>query len=343
MNSHRHLIPAALCLLGLAAAGWSQGLDSDDDDYYSESYVDTTIITEDGHVLRYKGPLPAQDRPGGIEHVKAFRDDRVPLGYGFKTLRFWKEGDPRPAPDIVPGHSRTEFFDVHYHPDLPDHVGLTMSEYTDYAHFMIKDRLGWVSEERVKMTSPFDYEAYGRDYGLSWWNPGDLLDDGILIQPIAMITSRGFAMETVIHLYVELLMRRKTGDRIPYWFLYGAGAVFGNEEWVLKGQIEVLVEEYEIAIDQATMIRDIEIFRDSELMKKEIEKPGILEVERCRSRLAYWRAFRLAENIITQDGLARFKSLVDSMAADPRLGFEDAIRKTYGVSLAELIAKHEPW
>ena len=334
----RHLPTAALLLLLIVPSlALGQGAPS------SEVFVDTTIVTKEGRIINYRGPLPAQDRPGGLAHVEAFRDDRVPLGYGFRTLRFWKEGDPRPAPDVQPGRSITEFFEVNYHPDIPEHVGLTMSEYTDYAYFMIRDRLGWVPESRIKLTAPLDYEAYGRDYGMSWWVPGDVLDDGILLQPIAMITSRGFALETVIQLYVELLMRRKTGDRIPYWFLYGAGAVFGNAEWVLKGQVDVLHEEYEVEIDQATMIENIELFRDKDLMRQEVAKPGILEDERCWSRIAYWRAYQLVQNIITRGGLSKFKELVASMEASPNLPFEAAIERTYGKSLAALVAENEPW
>lgn len=333
--------PTLLLLSLLAAApALAQGEDG-------EAVVDTTIVTDEGVILRYKGAMPTVDRPGGVERVEEMtQDDRVPLGYGFRTLRLWKQGDPRPAPVVGETRVSSEFIDLDYDgPYVKVPAALSFAEHADYAYFGIKERLGWdlPGGEKMPVAVPLDLERYGERYGLPWWVPGDVQGGTMIFEPISVITSRGFALEAFTHYYVEWQLRRRTGDRLPYWFMYGLGAYFGAEGWVLKGQAEILRGTHDIEIDQATMLADIEIFRDAELMRKEIETPGILEEERNRSRLAYWRAFRLVENLMTKEGLRPFKALVAALEADPALSFDDAVQAAYGRDSATLFAEHSPW
>ena len=305
--------------------------------------VDSTFVNEDGVTLRFKGVLPPEDAPGGAERVGAWTpDDRVPFGYGFKTLRLWKEGDPRPGPQVSETHVVTEFVDLHYAgPYVPAEVALVMAEFADYTYFGIKERLGWDIEAPFPLVMPLDLAHYGSDMGLPWWVPGDVQDERVVLQPISVITSRGMAQQALTHYYVEWQLRRRTGDRIPYWFLYGAGAFLGDEGSLLEGQVVVL-RDRNLAIDQATMIRDLEIFRDRELMMREVETPGILEEERLASRIAYWRAFRLVRDLMIGEGLGPFKETVAAMEADPALSFETAVEHCYGTRLADLVAVYDP-
>ncbi|MBN2170071.1 MAG: hypothetical protein JW819_01975 [Candidatus Krumholzibacteriota bacterium] len=305
--------------------------------------VDTTFTTEQGVQLRYRGVLKPGDQAEAAARAEARRDDRVPLGYGWKTVMTWQEGDPRPEPLITDDRIVTEFFDIRFSPYVPRKVAASFAEYGDFAHFAIKDRLGWEAPAPIPLQVPFDMKAYGLEYGLPWWMPGDVRGDTIVMQPISAITARGICMESMTHLALEWHLRRLTGDRLPYWLVYGAGAFIGGEGWVLEGQVDVLRRDRNVEVDQATMVRDLELFRDRELMMREVARPGGFEEERCRSRIAFWRAYRLAEAIITQSGLQTFKTLVETMAADPALSFADAVRRVYGMGPDELVAAHEPW
>lgn len=309
--------------------------------------VDTTFVSEEGVTLRYRGVLPSEDKPGGEARMEEMAlDDRVPVGYGARSLRLWKEGDPRPRPMVSETRIVSEFVDLSYDgPYVPESVALAFAEFGDYAYFGIKEALGWdlPGGEPMPLSSPLDLKGWGAEFGLPWWVPGDVQDGRIVIQPIPIVSSRGFPLEVFTHYYVEWQLRRRTGDRIPYWFLYGAGAYFGAEGWVLKQQAEILRGKTAVDVDQATMLRDLEIFRDTTLMMKELETPGILEEERNRSRLAYWRAFRLVEAVMIREGLKAFKGTVAAMEADPALAFEDAVAAHYGKTLAELVGEHSPW
>ncbi len=313
----------------------------------ADAIVDTTFVNEEGQTLRYKGVMPSVDKPGGQERAEELAiDDRVPVGFGFRSLRLWKEGDPRRQPEISETHIVTEFVDLEYDgPYVPVNAALGMAEHADYAYFAIKDRLGWElpGGEPMPVSTPLDLKTYGKRFGLPWWAPGDVRDGRIVLEPISVITSRKIALECFTHYYLEWQLRQRTGDRIPYWFLYGAGAYFGAEGWVLKIQAEALASVFDVYVDQATMIADLEIFRDRELMMREVERPGILEDERNRSRFAYWRAFSLVEGIMVGEGLKPFKATVAAMEADPELSFAAAVAAHYGKSLAALVDEHEPW
>ncbi|MBM4117680.1 hypothetical protein FJ251_08020 [bacterium] len=334
------LLAMALLFAGAAARAQSAAPEGEE----APAVVDTTITTPEGIIIRYKGVLPPEDAPGSPERVaQAFPpDDRVPLGYGFKSLRFWKEGDPRPGPQASETRVITEFVDLQYAgPYVPKDNALAMAEFADYTYFGIKERLGWALDAPFPLAVPLDLEHWGSEMGLPWWVPGDVQNGRVVLQPISVITSRGMAQQCLTHYYVEWQLRRRTGERIPYWFLYGAGAFFGDEGSILEGQVVVL-KDRELDVDFATMTRDLEIFRDRELMLREVAKPGLLEEERLTSRIAYWRAFRLVRGIMLGEGLGPFKALVAAMEAEPALSFADAVQRHYGKSLDDLIAAYSP-
>jgi len=335
----RSLLCSALALL----AAWPALADAPAPDAPAPVVVDSTFVNDEGMTLRFKGVLPTEDLPGSPERVAAWTpDDRVPFGYGFKTLRLWKEGDPRPGPQVSETQVVTEFVDLHYAgPYVPAEAALAMAEYADYTYFAIKERLGWELEAPFPLVMPLDLKRYGSETGLPWWVPGDVQDGKIVLEPISVITSRGMAQQALTHYYVEWQLRRRTGERIPYWFMYGAGAYFGDEGGILKGQVEVL-KDRNLDIDMATMIRDLEMFRDRELMMREVETPGILEEERLTSRVAYWRAFRLVRDIMTGEGIKPFRETVAAMEADPALSFAAAVERHYGKRLDDLVTAYAP-
>jgi len=337
----RPITALLMMLIALPAIAQELGQDAD----LQPTHVDTTFTIESGRTLRYKGELPDEDHAAGMQRAKAMEDERVPLGYGWRTIRTWREGDLRPEPVFEPGRVLSEFIDLSFSSFLPDEVGKNMSEFMDFAYFAVKDALGWTLPDAkpLKVWAPHDAKAYFAEYGLCWWVPGDMWEDGVVVQPIQMITARGIAMEALTHLYVEWQLRRKTGDRLPYWFMYGAGAFIGGEGWILKGQVDILYDKYTVNIGQTEMLRDIELFRDREIMRQETDTPGSMEDERSLSRIAYWRAFKLVENIIAREGIGQFKSLIDTMEAEPSLSFADAVQRIYGKNLDTLILNNEPW
>ncbi|MCP4545739.1 MAG: hypothetical protein GY835_04630 [bacterium] len=305
--------------------------------------VDTTLTLDDGTLIRYRGTLMAIDQPAGESRNEALRDERVPLGYGWDTVTTWREGDLRPQPITAPGRVTTEFIDLYYSKYIPERPGLNMAEYMDYAYHIVKDNLGWTLDAPLELWIPHDAKEYAKTYGLSWWLPGDMWQGGIVLEPIAMITARGIALEVLTRLYVEWQIRERTGDRLPYWFIYGAGAMFGGEGWILKGQVDALVGVVEIECDQATMIRDLELFRDREMMLREAEVPGTHEAERNRCRIAFWRSYRLAEKIILNEGVSTFRNVIQALEDDGDLSFASAVLKVYGKDIEQLISDNEPW
>ncbi len=318
-------------LMILAAAAMAQ------DD--SEAWVDTTFVTDTGVEIRYQGPLKPTDK-SGMEKALAMADERVPLGYGWKSIRTWVEGDLRPEPVYTDTTLTTEWVELHHDIECGKKVAGNFAEYMDFVHFGVKDKLGYTIEEPVVMEAAWTPEEYGERWGLPWWVPCDLRGDTIVVQPIMMVTGRGIAMESLTHIYVELMLRRMTGDRIPYWFLYGAGAFLAEEEWILKGQVDVI--NFDIAIDQETMIRDLELFRGLDLEGKATDVKGGTLVEMQASRIAFWRAHELVEGIIVGESLKKFKTLIAEMEADPALDFERAVKAVYGKTVDELVAEYEP-
>jgi len=322
---------ASLLILTLLAAG---ALAQD-----AETIVDTTYVTEDGIVVRYHGPLKPTDL-SGMKKAEALADERVPLGYGWKSIRTWEPGDLRPEPLYTDSTLTTEWVELHHDVKCGKKVAGSFAEYMDYVHFGAEKKLGWTIDEPVIMKVAWTPEEYGARWGLPWWIPADLRGDTLVVEPISMITGRGIALESLSQVYIELLLRRKLDHRLPYWLLFGASAFLAEEEWILKGQIDVI--HHDIDIDQATMVHDLELFRHLGLKGKASEVPGGTNAEREASRIAFWRAHELAEGIIVGESLAKFKTLVTEMEADPALDFERAAKAVYGKSVDELVAEYEP-
>ncbi len=304
----------------------------------TETIVDTTYVTEDGVVVRYHGPLNATEL-SGMAKAEALADERVPLGYGWKSIRTWKPGDLRPEPVYTDTTLTTEWVELHHDKVCGKKVAGNFAEFMDFVHYGVLDKLGSTLDEPVVLKVAWTADEYGERWGLPWWIPGDLRDGGLVVQPIAMITGRGIAMESLTQIYVELVLRRKTGDRLPYWFIYGASAFLAEEEWILKGQIDVIHEDH--FIDHETMKRDVELFRSLGLTTKAGDVPGGTLLEMNASRIAFWHAHELMEGIIVGESLKNFKLLLSTMEADPSLDFERAVMTVYGKSVDELVDKYE--
>jgi hypothetical protein len=305
----------------------------------TESTVDTSFVTDTGVTIRYQGELKPSDM-SGMEKAIGMANEGVPLGYGWKSIRTWVPGDLRPEPIYTDTTLSTDWVELHHDIECGKKVAGSFAEYMDYVHYSVEEKLGFTINEPVRLTAAWTPEEYGSRWGLPWWVPCEVQDDGIVSQPIAMITGRGIARESLTHAYVELLLRRMTGDRLPYWVLYGAGAFLAEEEWILKGQVDVITEGLDI--NQATMIRDLELFRGLKLTGKASDLEGGTFVEMKASRVAFWRAHELVEGIIVGESLRNFTTLILDMEADPELSFESAVEAVYGMSVNDLVAAYEP-
>jgi len=305
-------------------------------------WVDSTYVAPDGQVIRYQGYLKPGDLTG-MDKAKALQDDRVPLGYGWKTLRSWAEGDLRPRPIIEETRAASEFFDLRFDDSIQPAVAVAFLEYGDYAYFRILETMDWVLKAPVPLVAAKDIDEYGTRWGKPWWIPGALSGDSIVVQPMAMLSGRGIAMESLTHLYVERTLRQKTEHRMPAWFVYGLGAYLAGEGWILKGQVDILAGKHEIEIDQETMIRDLEASLALDLPGPASSIEGGTEAERIAARIAYWRAYRLVQNIITGEGLSKVKMVVGVMEAVKALKFEAAVEDIYDKSLEQLVEEYDPW
>jgi hypothetical protein len=304
----------------------------------AETIIDTTYVTEDGVVVRYHGPLNPSEL-SGMPKALAMADDRVPLGYGWKSIRTWTEGDLRSEPIYTDTTLTTEWVELHHDADCGKKVAGNFAEFMDFVHYGTMSKLGMTLEEPVVLKVAWTADEYGEKWGLPWWVPGDVRDGFLVSQPIAMITGRGIAMESLTHIYVEMLLRRKTGDRLPYWFIYGACAFIAEAEWILKGQIDVIHEDLDISHD--AMKRDLELFRGLGLTGKASDVPGGTDAERISSRIAYWHAHELMEGVIVGESLTKFKLLITEMEADASLDFESAVMAVYGKSVGELVTEYQ--
>ncbi len=305
----------------------------------TETLVDTSFVTDTGVTIRYQGELKPGDL-SGMEKAVAMANEGVPLGYGWKSIRSWGSGDLRPEPVYTDTTLTTEWVELHHDIECNEKVAGNFAEYMDYVHYSLEEKLGFTINEPVRLSAAWTPEEYGSRWGLPWWMPCDVHEDGIVSQPIAMITGRGIARESLTHAYAELLFRRMTGDRLPYWLLYGAGAFLAEEEWILKGQVDVIMDG--LNIDQATMIHDLELFRGLKLTGKASDLEGGTFLEMKASRIAFWRAHELVEAIIVGESLRSFTTLILDMEADPELSFESAVEAVYGMGVDELVATYEP-
>jgi hypothetical protein len=159
--------------------------------------------------------------------------------------------------------------------------------------------------------------AYMEDYtqltGREWWHYSQLRGDTLTYQPVAILTQRGLNKIVVPRQYFMWSIRQLSNDGAPRWLEEGVAGIMSEELWVHQSNIQQFP-------DAASHVTSIE----------ELETVLVDESDQKLCRIAYYRSYLMAENLIRKYGKAGVRDLV--LALGEGRSMDDACHKALGVS-----------
>lgn len=162
-----------------------------------------------------------------------------------------------------------------------------------------------------------DLDAYKRLVNREWWYYSEIKGDSMTFSPVYILFKRGISPIAIPHEYYQWAIRKITQNGAPRWLEEGMASY-------LSGEGEILLDEmYE--------------FRQGDVSMSPVRIEEVLQGEEDRrdSRIAYYRCYRMVEQLIDKYGEEKVKQAVLLIGRGNTL--EQACTKTFNRDYAVVL------
>ena len=185
------------------------------------------------------------------------------------------------------------------------------------ARFKLKNYLGEAPEEPLVIVISSYMETYKKMTGRDWWYYSEIKADTMTFQPVSVLVQRKIDHMAVPHEYYQWAIRKLSRNGAPRWLEEGFASYFSEEGGLLENQ---LTEFPDYARDMTA--DEIEVILDA-------------EEKRSDSRIAYYRSYRMVQNLIDTYGDDKLKEVVRQLGLGTT--FAAACEQAFGVSNGEVM------
>jgi len=179
------------------------------------------------------------------------------------------------------------------------------------------DFFGEAPRELLVIWCSKDLDAYKRLVNREWWYYSEIKGDSMTFSPVYILFKRGISPIAIPHEYYQWAIRKITQNGAPRWLEEGMASS-------LSGEGEILLDEmYE--------------FRQGDVSMSPVRIEEVLQGEEDRrdSRIAYYRCYRMVEQLIDKFGEEKVKQAVLLIGRGNTL--EQACTKTFNKDYAALL------
>jgi len=156
-----------------------------------------------------------------------------------------------------------------------------------------------------------------------WWHYSEIKGDTLTYQPLFVLVKRGLDAIAVPREYFKWAIRRSSGERAPRWLEDGMASRMAGEGDLLRSQLVEFDDYYQVmsADDVETLLEE--------------------EEDRARTRIAYYRAYRMATNLVDRYGEDQVWTFVSGLGEG--MSPDDASRKVFGQPFDKVVAMIEEY
>ena len=183
----------------------------------------------------------------------------------------------------------------------------------------VANEIGRPVEGKLVIIGSADLDEYRTLTRKEWWYYGYIKGDTIYFEPFDIMIKRRIADVGYAQRIAQVALNRRSGGRIPLWLreaiasrVAGEGAIIKmqSEEFRLGGQrIDFSPDEIEIAIAEG--------------------------VDRYQSRISYYGAYRMLENLLAFGSMNDVYLFIDKLAAGASL--DEASQAAFATSYGALL------
>jgi hypothetical protein len=183
----------------------------------------------------------------------------------------------------------------------------------------VAKEIGRPTEGKLVIIGSTDLDEYRVLTRKEWWYYGYVKGDTIYFEPYDIMIQRHIADVGYTQRIAQVALNRRSGGRIPLWLREAVASRLSGEGAIIKMQME----EFRLAGQQLDFSPD------------EIEIAIGEGVDRYKSRVAYYDAYRMLENLLAFASMNDVYMFLDKLREG--LSLDEASRAVFGMSYGALI------
>jgi hypothetical protein len=187
------------------------------------------------------------------------------------------------------------------------------------AYEVVSKEIGRPAAGKLVVIGTADLDEYKLMTRKEWWYYGVVKGDTIIFEPLDIMIKRMIAEPGIANRVAQAAVNRRSGGRSPAWLREAVASRIANEAEILKIQMPEFEHEGRV-MDPSP---------------ERIEEAIAEGAERGDSRVAYYAAYRMLENLLARHSMNNVLSFFDRLREGKTL--DEASVGAFGVSYATLI------
>jgi hypothetical protein len=219
----------------------------------------------------------------------------------------------------VMGDSQIE---MHYPAaDYARQIALMTFKQLKKAYQRVDQEIGAPAERTVVVIGAADLDEYKVVTHKEWWYYGLIKGDTLYSEPFDVMLKRNIANVGYAQRFAQMALNRRSGGRIPVWMREAVATRVAGEGAIVKMQSE----EFRLAKQRI------------DFSPQEIDRYIAEGTDRYQSRISYFCAYRMLENLLAFSSMDNVYKFVDRLKEGSSL--DAASQAAFGMSYTALVDK----
>jgi hypothetical protein len=203
--------------------------------------------------------------------------------------------------------------------DIARYLAVKVFGYAKNSYEKVSKEIGRPAAGRIVLIGTADLDEYLLMTRKEWWNYGFIKGDTIVFEPFDVMIKRKIAEQGIANRIAQVAIGRRSGGRAPFWLREALATRIADEGEILR------IQQPEFQYEGRTMNPSPEA----------VERAIAEGSNRGDSRIAYFAAYRMLENLLQEHSMEQVLSFLDRLGEGATL--DEASTKAFGVDYGTLI------
>jgi len=203
--------------------------------------------------------------------------------------------------------------------EIARYLAIRVFGYAKSAYEKVTKEIGRPAAGRIVLIGTKDLDEYLLMTHKEWWFYGFVKGDTIIFEPFDTLIKRGIAEQAITNRIAQIGINYRSGGACPWWLKEAIAARIAGEGEILR------IQQPEFQYEGRNMNPTPEA----------IEKAIAEGTDRGDSRIAYYSAYRMLENLLGTYSMENVLSFLDRLGEGTTL--EQASTAAFGIGYAALI------
>jgi len=203
--------------------------------------------------------------------------------------------------------------------EIARYLAVKVFGYAKNSYEKVSKEIGRPAAGKLVLVGAADLDEYLLMTRKEWWNYGFVKGDTIIFEPFDVMIKRQIAVQGITNRVAQVAINRRSGGRSPFWLKEALASRIAEEGEILR------IQQPEFQYEGRAMNPSPEA----------IERAIAEGTDRGDSRIAYFSAYRMLENLLQNNSMEQVLSFLDRLGEGATL--DEASRKAFGVDYGALI------